>query len=357
MQITVTQAKTLDFIEFLTTDGGIAARNYALVSPRVNGIIDEIRVREGDQVKAGVTILFQIDNKKLRQSVELQSQALVIARSTKDESQANLENAAVQLSQAEKDFARIEKLYQQKVITLSDYEQAGTRVTQLQAMHRLSATQVTVAEQSAAQVEINLEMAKQDLADSIMLSPIDGVVSARYSEPGEMGSSGNSILRIDDVTNLKAVAYLPGEFYPRVNPQKSMVRLTAMGKNLGEFPVTYKSPAIDASLHTFEIWANLTGDGAYAVPGAQAVISVILNRSTGIGIPRDAIQFRNGRYWVFIPDGEVAKMVEVKQGIEMDGWVELLDSDFLPGQKVVTQGQYLLDDGYPIRERAATTEG
>ncbi|MDR3212254.1 MAG: biotin/lipoyl-binding protein, partial [Planctomycetota bacterium] len=81
MQITVTQAKTLDFIEFLTTDGAIAARNYALVSPRVNGIIDEILVREGDQVKAGVTILFQIDNKKLRQSVELQSQALVIARS------------------------------------------------------------------------------------------------------------------------------------------------------------------------------------------------------------------------------------------------------------------------------------
>lgn len=344
-------ARAMDFVEAVSSDGTINARFYSLVSPRINGVIDGIYVREGDQVAEGDTVLFQIDNQKLRQSVDFSAQALVIAKSTLEERRAGLESTEADLAQGEKDFARIERLYQQKVTHLSDYEQSETKLVQLRAAKKLAAAQVALAEQSVDQAEISLAMAEQDLSDSIMRAPISGVVSGRFSEPGEMGSPGNAILRVEDTANLKAIAYLPGQYYHRIKPGTSNVELSVHGNVVGRFPVTYKSPAIDSALRTFEIWAEVPGDGEFVVPGAQCHVKVILDEANGVGVPRDAIQYRKGKYWVFVPEGDVARMVEVTPGREKDGWTELRATSLVAGGKVVTQGQFLLSDGSRIRER------
>ena len=346
-----TPAKEMAFSEFIASDGTIKARFSALVSPKVKGTIDDICVREGDEVKRGETKLFQVDNEKLRQSVEHAKQSLVIARSTLDERKANLDKADADLAQAGKDFARAKSLYEQKVVPLSEYEIGETKVAQLKALRRVCETNLTLAEQAVTLSKISLDMAERDLRDSVALSPIDGVVSSRSAEPGEMGSTDKSILKIDDVKQLKALAYLPGQFYPSIRTGSSIAQVSVLGKKIGDFPITYKAPAIDSALRTFEIWADIPGDGAYAVPGAQCVIRVVLKDERGVGVPRDAIQFRDNKTWVFVPDGDVAKMVEVKSGLETNGWTELVDSPLKPGDRVVTQGQFLLENGHPIRER------
>ena len=346
-----TEAKEMVFNESITSDGTIKARFYALVSPRINGIIDDVYVREGERVDQGKTRLFQVDNEKLRQSVDHSKQALVIARSTLDEKKASLVKAQADLRQAEKDFVRTTSLYEQKVVPLAEYEVDETKVIQLKAQLKVAETNLTLAEQNVTLSEISLSMSEKDLRDSVMYSPIDGIVSGRFSEPGEMGSTGKSIVRIDDVKQLKAVAYLPGQFYPRINTGSSMAIVSVLGKHIGEFPITYKAPAIDSALRTFEIWADVPGDGSYAVPGAQCSIRVVLRESTGIGVPRDAVQYRDGKYGLFLPDGDTARMVEVKPGLDTGGWTELLESPVKAGDRVVTQGQFLLEDGYPIRER------
>ncbi len=349
--VQLTPAREMTFTESLVSDGTIKARFYSLVSPRIGGIIDSIEVREGDLVEAGKTRLFLIDNEKLRQSVEHSRQSLIIARSTLDEKRASLVKAQADREQAEKDFARTESLYEQKVVPLAEYEVYETKVIQMKAQEKVAETTVILAQQNVDLAEISLRMSTKDLRDSVMYSPIDGVVSARYCEPGEMGSPSQPVLRIDDVKNLKAVAYLPGQFYPRIATGTSSAEVTVLDRRIGVFPITYKAPAIDSALRTFEIWADVDGDGAYAVPGAQCVIRVTLREEQGLGVPRDAVQHRDGKYWVFLPDGDVARMVEVMPGMETDGWTQLIDPPLAAGDQVITQGQFLLNDGYPIREQ------
>lgn len=349
--VQLTPAREMGFNESISSDGTIRSRHYSLVSPRISGIIDDILVREGYAVKQNETKLFEVDSEKLRQAVDKVKQSLVIAKSTLDEKKATLVKANADQVQAEKDFARTKSLYEQKVVPLAEYEVDETRVIQAKAERKVAETNVVLAEQNVTLSEISLAMAEKDLRDSVMFSPIDGIVSARYSEPGEMGSPGQAILRIDDTAQLKAAAYLPSQFYPRINTGTSIAQVSVLGKKIGDFPITYKSPAIDSALRTFEIWADVPGDGSYSVPGAQCVIKVILRESRGVGVPRDAIQFRDSKHWVFVPDGETTKMVEVKPGLDTDGWTELLDSPLQPGDRVITQGQFLLEDGYPIRER------
>ncbi|MDR1536180.1 MAG: efflux RND transporter periplasmic adaptor subunit [Planctomycetota bacterium] len=349
--VQLTSARDMEFVEAVSSDGTFRAKFSSLVSPRIGGVVDRIFVREGDRVEQGRTKLFQIDDEKLRQAVDKAGQSLVISKSTRDEKRAVLLKANADLRQAEKDFARAKSLYEQKVIPLSEYELAETRVVQLRAEEKVAETNVTLAGQNVALAEISLRMAEKDLRDSTMFSPIDGVVSARYSEPGETGGPDAPILRIDDVKSLKALAYLPGQYYPRISIGSTAAVVSVHGKHIGGFPVAYKAPVIDSALRTFEIWADVSGDGAYSVPGAQCVIKVILRRTRGVGVPRDAVQRRDGKDWIFVPDGGVAKMVEVKKGLDTDGWTELLDAPIKGGDPVITQGQFLLEDGYPVRER------
>ena len=349
--VQLTASREMDFNESISSDGAIKSRFYSLVSPRISGIIDDIHVREGHPVSQNETKLFQVDNEKLRQEVEHAEQALVIAKSTLDEKQASLIKAEADVRQAEKDFARTRSLYEQKVVPLAEYEVDETRVIQLRAQLKVAQTNVTLAEQNVTLSEISLAMTHKDLRDSVMYSPIDGVVSGRFAEPGEMGTPDKAILRIDDTRQLKAAAYLPAQFYPQIKTGSSIALVTVLGKEIGEFPITYKAPAIDSALRTFEVWADVPGDGEYSVPGAQCVIKVILKESRGVGVPRDAIQFRDSRYWVFVPDDGAAKKIEVKPGLETGGWTELVDPTIKAGDRVITQGQFLLEDGYPIRER------
>jgi len=58
------------FEDSLTIQGNLEARNYALVSPRVPGVLEEIMVREGQTVIAGETPMFQTDSLKLEKAME-----------------------------------------------------------------------------------------------------------------------------------------------------------------------------------------------------------------------------------------------------------------------------------------------
>lgn len=343
-------ARSMRFVETITADGSIASKYYALVSPRITGPLDAVMVREGHRVMAGETALFEVDNLKLRQALEMSEQELALAKSTLEERDAALESVTTDVEQAQRDYARHRHLYEGKVMTLSDFEQSKSKLDQLLAQQKVNRMQVVLARQTVERQAIAVRMAAKDLDDSVALAPIDGVVSQRLSEPGEMGMPGTPVIRIDDVDNLKAVAYLPGQYYPRVKEGAAKVLLSANGVDAGEFTVTYKSPSIDAAYRTFEIWADVPGDREYVVPGAQCVVRVILAERTGIGVPKDAIQQRGAKRWIFLPEDGLAAMVEVTPGLEQDGYVELIDSPVREAQRVVVQGQFLLDAGTPIHE-------
>lgn len=167
-----TEAREITFSEVVTSDSSIRARFYALVSPRIKGNIDNVFVREGTQVEAEETKLFQIDNEKLRQTVDLDTQALIIAKSTLEERKANLDNAEAELAQVEKDFARTEQLHGQKVVTLTEYEQNQTKVRQRDALRRLAHTQVVLAEQTVRKAESVLKWQKGTWRIRLSLLPL-----------------------------------------------------------------------------------------------------------------------------------------------------------------------------------------
>ncbi len=340
--------KTIVFEENLKVQGTLKSKYYAYVSPRIPGILEEISVREGDIVQAGKTPLFRTDSLKLEKAVEVARQELRICTRTREEKEAGLEQVMVDLNQAELDLKRYMELRSQNVVSEQNLDHTRATCEKLRAMQKHAQALVNLEQEEEEKARFELVMAEKDLQDAQAFAPVDGIVTLRSAEPGEMGAPGNPVLRIDNVVDLEAAAHIPGQFYQKIHPGRTLVRIRCGEEVMGDFPISYKSPTVDVTLRTFEIRCDVKGNKDGAVPGALADMELILFSRQGMGVPFEAVLSRQGGKVVFVAEGDIAREKPVKTGLETGGTIEVLEGITDPNTAVVVQGQHLLNDGAPI---------
>lgn len=343
--VVTTPATLRDFERRLVVQGNVEAKHFAVVSPRIPGTLETLYVDEGDAVVAGETRLFQTDAVTLVQNAEIGRHHLTVAACAKREATANLEKTRADFHKAELDYHRFQRLFEQKAVTADAFEQQASRYQQLAAVVKLAEAQVDLTTAQENQASAALAIAEKNLADATITAPISGIVSERLQEPGEMGSPGQGVLRIDDTSVVEVTAFLPAQHYAAVQPGQTTMAIQISGVDPGTQTLTYKSPTINAKLRTFEIKCLLANPPEGVTPGAMAQIAVILERRKGLGIPSSAIQQRGGRAVAFVVTDDVAHQVPVQTGIEDAGWIEILAGDLVEDAAVVTMGQYMVEEG------------
>lgn len=339
------------FEDAVTIQGNIKARNFALVSPKVQGTLDAVYVREGDTVTAGKTLLFQTDNVQLQKAVDIARQNLNVANCALAEKKANAERVDADFKKVALDYERYQRLHDEKVVTSDAFEQRQSAYEQIVAMKKHAATLINLAGEEVKKADIALQIAEKDYRDSKIFAPMNGRVSQRLIEPGEMGMPGKPGIRIDDVNELEISVFLPGQYYARAEVGKTMVRLSEKGVELGIYPVTYKSPTIDQSFRTFEVKCALRGNGSNLVPGALADAHIVFAQSENLGVPADAVMYRNGQSIVFTVADGLAKIIPVKTGLETNGSIAIMSDVLQPGMMVVVMGQFLINNGSAVELR------
>lgn len=344
--VVVTQGRTTTFEESIETSGDVESKNFALVSARIPGVINNIYVEEGDHVITGKTNLFQIDRIKLNQTVKIAKQAVSVADSTHRVKMATGARVEADFNKARLDYERFKRLYEDgETVSKDALESQESRFKQVKASLEEARANADLAQCQMEQAQSRLVIALKDLEDSLVKAPIDGHISVRYREPGEMAAAGTPVVRIDDLSVLEISAFLPAKYYGRITQGRTRMRVVVSGISLGELPVTYRSPIIDNRLRNFKIKAVLDDPLEGIAPGAMAKIKVIMDRRKAMSVPRKAILQRQGVKTIFLAEGEKAIMVQLKTGLEMEGRVEVLAPHLREGCLVVTMGQDQLNDG------------
>jgi RND family efflux transporter MFP subunit len=338
------------FEDRVEVDGTIQAKTTALVSSRVPGVIEQLFVKEGSFVEAGQTRLFAVDQLKLEKAVEVAQQALAVARLGRDEKQANLERIEAVLNKAQIDYERQKKLFEEEQIgTRDQIEQLESAYRQARAGVKHAKTLVALAEEQVRQAAATLAMAEKDLRDAVVIAPISGVVSRRFQDVGDMGSPDQPVFQLDDTNALEVSVFLPARHYGRVQEGKTPMRVTIEGRELGTFPVRYKSPTIDPALRVFEVKCDVGPARDDVVPGQLVSVRLVLATREGLAAPREAVGRRGARRVVYQVRAGKAHLVPVTPGWENDGWVEVRAEGLAPGDQVVTEGRFLLDDGTAVQ--------
>jgi len=331
----------------LTVQGSLEAKNRADVASRIDGTLEEIWVDEGDAVVAGQTVLFQVDAANRQNSLTIAEQNLAVAEASLAVAQASAQKTEAEAHKANLDFARYERLHKDGRVSDNEFEGAQVQHEAAKAAIDVARAQVDLAERQVKQAEASLAIARKNLDDAKVTAPISGFVSSRTAEPGEQMSVGRVVLRIDDLAEIEAAAYLPAQYYADVVPNQTTFRLGIAGREAGQHVVTYRSPTIHTVLRTFEIKGRVEDAGESAVPGSMADLTIVFESRQGLGVPSASVLIRNGKPTLFVAQEGKAVLREVQTGLQNDGWTEIL-SGLAAGEPVVTEGQTQLRDGLPV---------
>lgn len=128
-------------------------------------------VEVGTQVSGRIARLFVDFNDQVRRGQVVAVLDTTLLVSAVHDAEANLERNRAQLRQAEREFERIEPLFEKQFVTEVEYNQA---------LYNLE-----IAQAAVKSAEINLERAQQNLAYATIYAPIDGTVVERNVEVGQ----------------------------------------------------------------------------------------------------------------------------------------------------------------------------
>lgn len=232
--------------EFL---GVVLARTTADISPRFAGRLRDVHVRLGDRVTAG-TPLAELDLPSLQYDLRM-------AEATFQAAGVDEERASVELAESEERLKRRQSLSAEALVSTEDL--ASAKYQQRLAAARARATRAQVAERRA-----QVERLRKDRSDLVIVAPFDGVIAARYADPGINVTPATPIVRLISADDLFVRFAVPEG--RTAGLQSGMAVLVRVGEQRIEHRATIDkvAPEVDAASRMVFVEARLEK----AEPGA-----------------------------------------------------------------------------------------
>lgn len=296
------------------------------ISPKVQGFITRINVKEGQTVGAG-QVLFVIDN------VTYQSQVR--------QAQASVNTAQASCNTAKLSFENSQKLYENKVIGDFELQSATNQYEQAKA--------------GLAQAQAALASAKEMLSFCYVKSPAAGVVGTL---PYKVGALVNTASVLTTVSNNSSM-----EVYFSLT-EKDALSMTQ--SSLGEMPsvqlrladgtiysqegkVTKMSGVIDASTGSVQVIALFPNPEKMLKSGGSGAIIIPKSNSASIVISQACVsEVQNKKFVYILQKDNKVKYTEIKVDPQNDGNNYIVTDGLKVGDKYITNGITKLKDGMEI---------
>src|SRR6266446_10726142 len=209
-----------DLARVVVATGKIQPLSKAEIKSKASGIVKQIFVDYGDRVKAG-QILAELDKIQLEAIVRESRANLEAATAAKESSLASLERNKVDAEGPDVPFlklnmARANQMLKDGVMSKSvvedaqkNYQLALNKQMSAQRNLAVSRAEIAKAEAQQAQAQASLDNALEDLRNSTIVSPIDGLVLSRDVNVGDavssiliLGSQATPIMTLGDVSEV-----------------------------------------------------------------------------------------------------------------------------------------------------------
>lgn len=179
--------------DFVSTDDAYIDGNRVSISTKIMGRIDKLLTDEGDSVHQG-QIVVHLDDADLSAQEAQSKAALMLA-------QENISLAKVSLDKAQTDLKRASTQFKENIIPKEQLDHAQSEYQSAQARYNISIAQV-------ASARAQLGVIKTQLANTVIESPMDGIVSKRWALPGDVVQPGQPIFSVYDMKNIWITANL-----------------------------------------------------------------------------------------------------------------------------------------------------
>jgi len=206
-KVTSEKVQKRTIIEVVNASGKVYPVIEVKISPDISGEITELLVKEGDTVKKGQLLAKIYED---IYSIQKDQAAFGVAQTESQmaNTKAALQALQAQFDQAESNYKMQQKLYEEKVISRSEFNAAEAAYKTAKANYDAGSQSIKASGATVQSAKASLNRASKDLSRTIILAPMDGVVSLLNVKKGEKvaGNSfnvGTEILRIADMDQME----------------------------------------------------------------------------------------------------------------------------------------------------------
>jgi membrane fusion protein, multidrug efflux system len=284
----VVKAQVKELAMGLPISGSLKAANSAIIKARVAGELQGLTVREGDTVKAGQVIA----------RVDVTEYA---ARQQQAQDQADAAKAQIVIAQRQ--FDNNKALVEQGFISKTALDMSLATLNSAQATHRAALS--------------NVDIAKKSMLDTVLRSPISGIVSQRLAQPGERVGVDTRVIEVIDTQRMELEANISAADALNVKVGQTAM-LTIEGSTA---PVSSQvvriNPNTQAGSRNVLVYfsiANTAGQATQLRQGLFAQGSLGTANVSALTVPLSAVRTDKPTPYVQVLDGNVVKHVSVELG-------------------------------------------
>ena len=291
-----------DISAYYSNTATLEAVEEATVVSKVRGIVQELMVEEGDDVRAGQ----------------------VIARIEDDQYRIEAERAKATLDRLGNDYERNKELFEKELISLEVYENSRFEFESQKSAY---------------------ELAQLNYTYTSIKSPISGVISERFIKVGNMIGTDQQAFKVVDFDPIQAVLYVPEhERFKIKKGQRAELQADAIPSKVFSGKVERISPTIDPATGTFKVTVYMDSDQEELRPGMFGRVKIVYDtRMNTKMIPKAAVIAEDETQSVFVIKDSLAFRKEIRTGYVNGVNIEVI-SGLEDGEIVVTTGQGSLTD-------------
>ena len=259
-------------------------------------------------------------------------------------------NARATFALAESEFARIEKLLAERVVSQSEYDQRKTQVEAARQQFESAKNGAEQQYQALQAARARVTLARKAASDTVVRAPFSGVVVERLVSTGDYVTRGMKVAQVVRVTPLRIALTVPEQFVADVKVgQPVTFTVDAFIGRTFEGKVRYVSPSLRADQRALTVEAVVPNSNGELKPGMFATALIQQPKKVeAILVPASAVRVVSGTSRVFVMAGDHVDERLVTTGQVLDQLVEVT-SGLTRGDRVATANVPQLVDGVKVK--------
>ena len=356
--LTISEVRSGEFNDYIRVSGQVHPMTTIQLSPREAGIVEEIIIEEGSQVKAG-DVIIRLSNDDLDLQILNSEANLAEKENTLRNTMIQMEQQKMQLSldilelqtQVQRKGRALEsqkRLFDDGLIGKEEYLRSEEDYTlfckklevtlaraEQDSVYR--SVQIKQMRESLENMKLNMQMIRKRKDNLAVKAPIDGELGLLEVALGQSIGSGAKIGQINDLGSYKIEAQIDEHYIDRVSAgltatferqnetYDALIRKVYPEVRNGKFQADFKFSGVQP--------ANIRSGQTY-------YLNLQLGQpESAILIPRGTFYQKTGGKWIYVvsPDGGKAVKREIRIGRQNPQFYEVLEG-LQPGEKVITSG-------------------
>ena len=344
MTVELTSPGRADVTQELIVVGNLIGDATVEVVPKTAGRLEEMFVRLGDRVSRGQKIA-RIEDSELREQVKQAEAAFQVARATIRQREADLKFA-------ETNVERSRNLFDRQLLPKQTLEDAEAR-------YQAGDAQLDLARAQFTQAQSRLEELRITLANTLIVSPVNGFVARRAVDPGAFVSPNAPLADVVDISRVRMVANVVEKDLRRVSVGESArVGVDAFPGETFKGRIARVAPVLDPATRTAQIEVEIPNETFRLKPGMYARVTLTVeHHPNALVVPNNALVDFEGKRGVFLTrNDQNAVFQPVETGIEEETRVEIV-SGLTEDDRVITTGAAGLRNGDRILLPRSAADG